>query len=61
MRRVVPVTVLSTVLCAVVLSGCATPVKAGAAAVVGDERVSTSSVEATTTSVREPGSRRGSR
>ena len=53
MRRVVPVTVLSTVLCAVVLSGCATPVKAGAAAVVGDERVPTSSVEATTTSVRE--------
>ena len=53
MRRLVPVTVLSTVLCVVVLSGCSTPVKAGAAAVVGDERVPTSSVEATTTSVRE--------
>ncbi len=52
MRRVIPVTVLSTVLGAVVMSGCSTPVKAGAAAVVGDERVSTSSVEETATSVR---------
>jgi hypothetical protein len=53
MRRVIPATVLSAVLGSVVVSGCSTPVKAGAAAVVGDERVSTSSVEATATSVRE--------
>jgi hypothetical protein len=53
MRRVIPVTVLSAALGAVVLGGCSTPVKAGAAAVVGDERVSASSIEATATSVRE--------
>jgi parvulin-like peptidyl-prolyl isomerase len=52
MRRTASVMVLA-VLAGLVASACATPVKAGAAAIVGDQRVTTSSVEATSTSVQE--------
>jgi SurA N-terminal domain len=53
LRRTGPVVALLGVLSGLLVSGCATPVKAGAAAIVGDQRVTTASIEATSTSVQE--------
>lgn len=52
MRRTGPVVAVLGVLSGLLVSGCATPVKAGSAAIVGDQRVTTASVEETSSSVQ---------